>query len=192
MSTPQGCCVTRAVVANERERSYRAAYLVSPTYPTRVLNCGDGIAVAEVGPVCVVIWRGAVTRERFNTQRTALAAVVGRHPGKAGFLCVIEPTAVAPDDELRRASAAMIASHRGQLLCLATVIEANGFKAAVVRSVAAGIALIASNHEVPLQYFPNVDPAAAWMSKHVAINPPELVASVESIRSRLTAEHKLG
>jgi len=156
-------------------------------YTPRVLHCGDGLAVAEVGPVCVVIWRDAVTRVRFEKQREGLAEIVERHPGKAGFLCVIEPTAEPPDDELRRASGLMVASHRGRLKCLGTVIEAKGFQAAVVRSVLAGMTLLAGHRGVPLQYFSSIDRAALWMTQHSEIEPRAFLRAVAAVRSSLDA-----
>src|SRR5260221_13926411 len=87
----------------------------------RVLSSTDGIAIAEVEPVCVVIWRDGVVPARFEKQRAGLAEVVDRHPGVAGFLCIIEPTAKPPDDKLRRASTDMLLSHGDRLKCVACV-----------------------------------------------------------------------
>jgi hypothetical protein len=152
---------------------------------THILDCGDGLVVAEVGPVCVVVWRDAVTRVRFERQRNGLATVVAHHPAKAGFLCIIEPTCAPPEDELRRASADMIVSYRGRLRCLGTVVEARGFKAAVARSVLGSITLLAGNRGVPLRYFAGVEVAVRWMTEYVAIEPRAFMLGLDFVRARL-------
>ncbi len=159
--------------------------VVTALNATRVLFCGDGLAVAEIGPVCVVIWRDAVTRSRFEKQKAGLAEVVARHQGEAGFLCIVEPTAAPPDDQLRRASTEMIESHENRLKCVAGVIEGSGFKAAVTRSVMSGMALLLARRQAPVQYFARVDIAARWMAKLIGVDPPQFVAGVEALRARL-------
>jgi hypothetical protein len=146
---------------------------------------GDGVVVGEVGRVCVVIWRLAVTQERFDHQRTGLAEVVHRHPDGTGFLCIIEPTAAPPSDKLRRASIEMIQSHGARLKCVAVVIEGEGFRAAITRSVISGMALIFPNR-LPGRAFSRVGEAVGWMQGHVRILVPELlVDGVEELRSVL-------
>lgn len=51
------------------------------------------LVIGELDRLCVVVWRGAVTRERFERQRAALGDVARRHPDGMGFVCVIEPSA---------------------------------------------------------------------------------------------------
>lgn len=154
--------------------------------PERVIWCEDGIAVAEVGGICVVIWRDAVVPHRFSKQASGLAEVVGHHPHRAGFLCVIEPTAKPPDDKLRRASQEMIQSHEARLCCTACVIEGTGFKAAVTRSALASIGLLIANRKSPITFFAAVPEAAHWMNKFMPIaSIPQLAASVENLRAML-------
>jgi hypothetical protein len=154
--------------------------------PERVIWCEDGIAVAQVGGICVVIWRDAVVPHRFSKQASGLAEVVGSHPCQAGFLCVIEPTAKPPDDKLRRASQEMIQSHEERLCCTACVIEGTGFKAAVTRSVLASITLLIANRKAPISYFASVSEAGHWMNKIVPIaSISQLATSVENLRAML-------
>lgn len=152
---------------------------------TRILQCGDGIAVAEIGPVCVVIWRDAVVRSRFEKQKQGLAAVVEKNPGSAAFVFVVEPTAAPPDEQLRKASMQMIADHQERLRCVAGVIEGTGFKAAVARSVLSGITLLLGKREVPISYFAKVGEATRWVSQQVVVDPLQLATAIEAVRSRL-------
>lgn len=156
-----------------------------PTSSTTIVYCEDGIAIAEIGPVCVVIWRDEVTRPRFERQRAALSEVVRKHKPNAGFMCVVEPDVPPPNDELRRASTDMLTSLQAGIRCASGVIEGSGFKAALTRSVLSGITLLVGNRKSPNSYFATVDDAAAWMAKHVAIQPGPFVAAVANLRARL-------
>lgn len=149
------------------------------------MHCGDGLAVAEAGPVCVVVWRSAVIVPRFEKQKAGLATVVANHPGKAAFLFVVEPTAAPPDEALRKASTQMVASHGDRLRCVAGVIEGTGFKAAVTRSVLSGMTLLLGKREVPVSYFARVGEASRWVSEHVVVDARELATAVEAVRARL-------
>jgi hypothetical protein len=152
----------------------------------RVLHCDRTLATAEVGCVCVVVWRGAVTRVPFDRQRDALAGVLERHPDGAGFLCIVEKSAGPPDDELRRASAQMIKSHGATLKCVACVIEGDGFVASIHRSVVSGMILLLGRIKKHVSVFANVGQAAVWMRGHVELGSPrEFTAAVEEVRSRL-------
>lgn len=121
-----------------------------PAPSLRVLSVLDGVAVGEVGNVCVVIWRQAVTRPRFEAQLAGLREVARRHPAGAGYLCVVEPGSTPPDDELRRASAAMVREVEDTLRGIACVVEGTGFVGAVARSALSAMALIVGPRKVPL------------------------------------------
>ena len=55
------------------------------------MQIGDGIATGEIGPVCVIIWRKAVTWPRFRIQERAIANLVAQHGGNAGIVCIVKP-----------------------------------------------------------------------------------------------------
>jgi hypothetical protein len=152
----------------------------------RVVRVCDGMVVGEVSNVCIVVWRQAVNRARFDTQRDGLAEVIARHPERSGFLCVIEPTAEPPNDELRRASAEMVRTNQPGLRCIACVVEGTGFKNATARSALSAIALLLGTREVPFSVFGTVSAATTWMAPHVDIRDATAIASsVEAVRSEL-------
>lgn len=158
--------------------------LRSPADAVKIIYCDDILAVAETNALCVVIWRGAVTSDPFDRQSKGLDEVVHRNPRRAGFICVVESTAKAPDDELRRASGQMIASHGEHLRCVACVIEGQGFKAAINRGAVAAMTLFVRNRKTPVSVFATVADAAMWMGGHMDVgSPDQLVANVEHIRS---------
>jgi hypothetical protein len=154
--------------------------------PLRVFYRDRDIVVAEADALCVVVWRGAVTKYPFEKQRAGLAAVVEKHPGKAGFLIVIEPSCKPPDDDLRHESTAMLESHGNRLTCVGVVVEGEGFRAAITRGVLSGMVLLMRNRKSPISFFSNVRSTAKWMSTHVEIPSVDYVASiVEEVRSNI-------
>jgi hypothetical protein len=114
----------------------------------RVRDVRDGLALGEIGPLSVALWRGAVARESFNRQSAALRWVVESHPGTAGFLCIVEAGSTPPDEELRRDSARMITAHGDRLALVAAVIEGSGFQASLARSVLIGIAMLVPRDQI--------------------------------------------
>jgi len=156
------------------------------TGAARQLGSGPGVATAEVGPVCICIWRGAVTASTFAVQSQALAQVVAHHPEGAAFLCVIEPTATPPDDDHRKKSAELLTSFGSRLRCVATVVEGSGLKASIARAVLSGISLIARERQTKADYFSDTARAVAWLREHLDAPPAEQVlAAVDELRATL-------
>jgi hypothetical protein len=136
----------------------------------RVVYSDAGLAVGEIERMCVAVWRGEVTTRRFRQQQDTLRDVVTRGEGLSTFLCVIEPTAIPPNDELRRASTDMVLSFGDQLKCVACVIEGTGFKAAITRGVLSGMVLLLRNRRVEITFCTNVVEAAKWIGKIVPLD----------------------
>ena len=152
----------------------------------RVVRSRDGIAVGEFSNICIVIWRDAVPRPRFELQAAGLAEVVARHRG-AGFMCVIEPTAAPPDESLRKASVEMIRSHEDSLRCIACVVEGSGFRNAITRSVLSAMALLWNRRSVPLSIFDGPVSAAKWLGPKVETPDPMSIAdAIEELRRSLS------
>jgi len=147
---------------------------------------GDSLVVGSIGPVFLAIWRTKPTRELFEVQQRELAHAVKRNPGHVAFLCVVEPTADAPEQAVRDASAAMISSHGKNLAACACVIEGTGFRAAITRTVLGGMALVARN-AAPTRFFERVALASAWLGEQLGSpQAPRLAEQVELARGRLS------
>jgi len=159
------------------------------THPSpllRIIYSSEVVAVGEFTAICICLWRGEVTATPFEHQRLGLAEVIANHPSGAGFMCVVEPTSIPPNDALRRASTEMVASHGDRLKCVACAIEGSGFRAAVARSALTGMALLFANRKVPISFFANVPDAAAWMSDRLPSGPlAPVIAAVAELRSSL-------
>jgi hypothetical protein len=122
-----------------------------------------------------------------------LRSVVQLHPGAAGFLCIIEPGATPPDDELRRASAQMIAAHGDRLALAAAVIEGTGMQAAIARSVLTTIAMIVPGIRTKVSFFSSVSAAAEWACERIELPEADaVVEAVEALRAYLPRDPSSG
>jgi hypothetical protein len=157
----------------------------------RVVNHVDGLALGEIGNICVAIWRKDATRARFELQKAGLAEVAARHPGNIGFFCVVEQTSGVPNDEIRKASSLMFQSYGKDLRSVVMVIEGTGFRSAVVRSVAAGIVMLVGSRTTPISYVATVDEGAPRLKEHVDIRETSrFIREVEALRLGMNPIHK--
>lgn len=159
-------------------------------YPNRVvdelIDVRDGLALGQLGPLCIALWRDAATRPRFERQATALAAVVAAHRGTAGFMCIVEPESKPPSDELRRASARMIDAHGADLAFVAAVIEGSGFHASITRSVLTAMSRFLPRNKTKVGFFSSAMDAALWGREHAPLPPAQaIVARVQALRAGL-------
>lgn len=149
----------------------------------QVLSHADGLGIAEVGCVCLVVWQAPVTLQRFQRQRDALAEIVGRYPRRAGFVCVIEPGTPVPDESLRKASIEMIAQHGRQLACVACVIEGDGFRASITRSVLSGMQILLPKRQTSVHFLATVAEAAVLTGRLCdQATRPDLVPARNALR----------
>lgn len=129
-----------------------------------VVACWSGVAVAHVGPVCIVIWSDEVIPMRFDLQRAGLRTLAAHRTDKIGLLCVVQPTALPPNAAMRSASIQMIDELHTRLGGVACVFGGEGFVAATTRSVMSAMALLLNRATVPIKLTGNVSAAAAWLS----------------------------
>jgi hypothetical protein len=149
----------------------------------RVLDESEGLLIAQIDRVCAVVWRDEVTASRFARQCACLASVVTKYPGEAGFLCVVEARVKPPPDDLRKASIALLREHEASLRCIAGVIEATGFMAALTRSVLSSMTVLAGRQRAPQGVFASVADAAPWLAGHLGLVPTELVHALTLLRA---------
>jgi hypothetical protein len=153
--------------------------------PMHVLCLVDGLATAEVGRTCVLLWRGVVNETRFQLQREAMEHVTSRYPGEASILCVIEPTSEPPPQQLRDAATNLLVELGPKLRCVAYVIEGTGFRAAMIRGVLSGIELVRRNKTYPARYFATVGQASAWIAVETGRKSLELSEACHRLRGRM-------
>lgn len=153
----------------------------------RVLCLVEGLATAEVGSTCILLWRGLVTEARFQIQREAMEHVISKNPGHAGIMCIIEPTSEPPSQELREAASKLLSELGPRIRCVAYVVEGSGFRAAMIRGVLSSIELLKRGKAFPSRYFATVGHAAAWIGVETASKSLALAEGAEQLRERMDA-----
>ena len=164
-----------------------AAFRYSDRVMAELSDVRDGLALGQIGPLCIALWRQEATRPRFDRQAAALAAVVAGHRGTAGFMCIVEPESKPPSNELRRASARMIEAHGSDLAFVAAVIEGSGFHAAITRSVLTAMSRFLPRNMTKVGFFSSAMDAALWGGELAPLPPAQaIVARVQSLRAGLS------
>ncbi len=149
-----------------------------------VVHRSDDLVMAEMRGIAIAIWRRKPNRELFEIQRKCLSEVVAKNKGKAGFVCVVEPTSEPPDDDIRKAASQMITVHEKNLKCVALVIEGTGFRSAITRTVLSGILLLVRTPS-PIKFFDVCKPACMWLSTQIPAAREGLLDEIEALRSLL-------
>ncbi len=149
-----------------------------------VMHAADGLVMAERRGVCIAIWRRKPSRELFEIQKKCLDDVVARNKGNAAFVCIVESTAEPPDEDVRKASSAMITAHEHNLKCVALVIEGTGFRSAITRTVLSGIVMLIRTPS-PIKYFDTPRTASLWIGTLLPTAREGLVQEIEGLRSLL-------
>lgn len=154
----------------------------------RMISTHDGLGIAEVGSVCLLVWQAPVELQRFERQRAALQSVVERYPRRAGFVCVIEPSAPAPSSAFRKASISLLTSHGDKLRCVIGVIEGTSFRTAATRSVMSGMVMLMPRQRFEFQIVATVDGAGPLLERHCDnVSTQSLVAAHRALRDGLTS-----
>lgn len=133
------------------------------------------------GPVFFVLWKGEVeprTADRIQVGLRAFAQTLGGH--RAALLTVVEQGAPIPSSEARAALANVLRHGADAVLASAVVMEGDGFRASMVRSVATGLALVA-RQPFPHRVFARTEDAAEWLDLRLGGQLPHASAAEISV-----------
>jgi hypothetical protein len=144
--------------------------------------------------VVILIWRAETTSAGIRYAQDVFDALALKYPQGVFLLNVVEPDAPMPVPEVRSGMAAFLTKGGSRMTLSAVVHEGQGFRAAAVRSLVTGLALIT---KLPYRHkiFSNVAEAVAWFSVTSPVarawGPNALVAVVSELRARVdkTATH---
>jgi hypothetical protein len=179
---PRGVCYGAARMEREGSIPERVAGGLP-----NILWCDPGLVTAEIGPVFLGLWRGTVTRERFEAQRLGVESVIRANPQGIALLVVIEPSSPVPDSDIRRASGNMLALQRPYIRYAACVMEGDGVRATLVRAALMAMRNLVTG-KLPTGYLATVPEGVKRLAEHVPVASEEtLVRSVEAARSYLDA-----
>jgi hypothetical protein len=122
----------------------------------------EGLAIAIVGRVMVVIWRGTPTAERMRMLKRVTERMLADCADGFCQIQVIEANSPPPDSEQRKASAQLLERMRGAARGIAFVIEGDGARPAIVRTILRGMSVL-SRGGVPKFFFAHVHEALTWI-----------------------------
>ena len=177
-----------ATTAQARSGPYGSGSMLKVTsgVASKIHYADDVLIGAEIGSSCVTIWNVAPDDFLFERQRSTLEKVIASHSEPIGYLCLVLATAPPPSERMRKASVEMLQDLRAHLACVTGVIEGQGFRSAITRSVLSGMAFVLSGRDFRVKFASTVEHAATFMSQFVNIGSVELYGRVvDSYRALL-------
>ncbi|HEY6877594.1 MAG TPA: hypothetical protein VI299_06220 [Polyangiales bacterium] len=133
---------------------------------------------------CVgVVWKRETTAEGVEALTEAYREQTARYPSGVYLLTIVEKDAPMPPVEQREAVAVFLRSGAGRTRMSAVVIEGTGFRAAAVRSVVTGLAMLV-RLPYPHEIFSSLEQAAKWLgtTPHNDVDPDYTVLAVSHAR----------
>ncbi len=133
-----------------------------PSTTLRVLSLEPSHVVVARGHIVAAIWRRQMDLASARVAHAALRDVVKRHPGEGVYVTVIRGAVPPPSDDVRRELVAMVRTGAGAYRGAAVIALGNAFVGSLVRSVVAGMVMIA-RPAFPMKVFSEVTEATDWI-----------------------------
>ena len=111
--------------------------------------------------VVILVWRKDTTLPGVEAAQRVYDDLARENPGGIFLMTIVEFGAPMPPPEVRDALARFLASGAGRMILSAVAHEGTGFRAAAVRSVVTGLAVLAKL-PYPHKVFATADEAGAW------------------------------
>lgn len=138
---------------------------------------------------CVgVIWRRETTARGVEALSAAYRDHASRYPSGVYLLTIIEPGAPMPAPAERESIAVFLRMCGGRTRMSAVVIEGSGFRAAAVRSVVTGMAMLV-RLPYPHEIFGSLEQAARWLGStpYADVDEDYTLLAVDDARSNADA-----
>lgn len=133
----------------------------------------EAFAVASVGRVLLVLWRGSPTAARLQLLSGVTERMIAAHPQGFFELQIIERTSPPPDSAVRQASAAMLRRMGGTARGIAFVIEGDTMRTTIVRTILRTLAAVSSD-AVPQRFYAELPGALAWAAQELDLTDSDL------------------
>ena len=156
------------------------------------LQRSDTVRYGICGGIWIMTLFAKPTAADMNLARAALKSTLVRHPDGFPTLTWILPEAgFSMDADARQAAATVTREFNASILAMATLIEGEGFQAATVRAIIAGLDLMA-RASAPKKTFADLRAAVVWS---VSLRPRRdrdagevdgIVESLAAMRRELT------
>lgn len=132
-----------------------------------------------------LVWKGETTVAGMESYTAVYRELSLRFPSGIYLLTVVEQNAPMPSPEAREAVAVFMKQGAGRIRMSAVVHEGAGFRAAAVRSVVTGFAMLAKV-PYPHRVFATVEQAAKWLgtTKYRDVDEEYSVLAVNDARRR--------
>jgi hypothetical protein len=161
-----------------------------PVRPVVVSQASDHVLV-QWGTHLLGIWDGAVSIVSVRQWRQHLQSLVKANPRRTVYISYERAGFQMPDDAVRKLIADTLRAVDGQLAACVVILPGQGFKAAAVRALVSGIALMA-RPKSPLGCVRNIAEAQSWVAARVAADvvwpdAATLEATIHEIESRTAA-----
>lgn len=136
-----------------------------------------------------LVWKKETTVAGMQAYTKVYRDVSLRYPSGIYLLTIVEEEARMPPYEAREAVAIFLRNSTGRVRMSAVVHEGSGFRAAAVRSVVTGIAML-SKVGFPHHIFATVEQAAKWLgTTHFRdVDPEYTVLAVNDGRERASLQ----
>jgi hypothetical protein len=160
-----------------------------------VLSQGSDHVLVQLGTHLLGIWDGAVSLASVRLWRSHLQSLVKANPRRTVYLSYERAGFQMPDDAVRKLIVETLRTVDGQLAACVVVLPDQGFKAAAVRALVSGIALVA-RPKSPLGCVRNLAEAQSWVAARVTdVAWPDaatLEATIRAIESRAASKRSHG
>lgn len=145
------------------------------------------VALCSARNVFVVIWRVNTTVAAVQRVDQTCEQFAAAHPDGIGHVTIVEQSAPMPPNDARD-RLALYLRESTHIKASAVAFEGTGFRAAAVRSVVAGLALIA-RQPFPHKIFPTLETASDWLIPELKLHVPsvdygadEFIREVQRVR----------
>lgn len=139
--------------------------------PIEVICVDRHHIVATWRCVLIVVWRDETLVSSVIHASSVLDRLSADHRSGVALVQVVEEGCRPPNTEERKAVEQLLAEGRKSVKCSSVVFEGEGFKAAIVRGVVAGIAAI-TRTAFPHRVFARPQEMADFMAPLIARNDP--------------------
>ncbi|MEO8180754.1 MAG: hypothetical protein ABI895_18120 [Deltaproteobacteria bacterium] len=155
--------------------------------PTQVTVCrsNSDYVVGFTNGLAIAFWRHETLAE-YVGELQATAVRARKACGQPiALIQVVPPGSITPDGRARAALVQMLRELKNVVSYSAIVHEAEGFRAAMIRSIVTGVAAL-SNPGFPHRVFAKLPEAAGWIGENHALLSPELISSaVAKVRAAI-------
>ena len=148
-----------------------------------VLPCGQ-TCLSTIDDVVIAVWRGPASNHALHAVIEALIAHAQRWPNGIRYLSVVERTSTAPTREGREMMTWIARKLGPKVKAAATMVEGPALMMLVASVM--NTSLFLARAPVNMRFFGELTGALAWLAQYGALELPQLLDHVESMRKRLS------